>query len=102
MTAISALEFRNEDKARAFLEANMGGLVLTAKNGELAAWQGYAADAGRGTDLLTVDESAEWRFNFLSYELKREGAGAGHTENLVNLFASVLEASERKHGGSGL
>ena len=87
--------------ARAFLDANLGGLVLTAKTDELAAWQGYADDAGRGTDLLIVDESAKCRFNFLGYELKREGAGAGHTENLVNLFASVLEASERKHGGGG-
>ena len=87
--------------ARAFLEANLGGLVLTAKNDELAAWQSYAEATGRETDLLIVDESAKWRFNFLSYELKREGAGAGHTENLVNLFASVLEASERKHGGGG-
>ena len=87
--------------ARAFLNANMGGLVLTAKTDELAAWQKYADATGRGTDLLVVDETAKWRFNFLSYELKREGAGAGHTENLVNLFASVLEASERKHGGGG-
>jgi hypothetical protein len=37
----------------------------------------------------------------LSYELKRTGVGAGQTENLVNLFCSVLEASERKHGQSG-
>ena len=37
----------------------------------------------------------------LSYELRRQGAGAGHTENLVNLFTSVLEASERKHGQGG-
>ncbi len=87
--------------ARAFLDANLGGLVLTAKTDELHAWQGYADDAGRGTDLLIIDESAKWRFNFLSYELHRAGAGAGHTENLVNLFASVLEAAERKQGQSG-
>ena len=87
--------------ARAFLEANMGGLVLTAKNDELFAWQNYAKATGRETDLLIVDEGAKHRFNFLGYELNRKGAGAGHTENLVNLFASVLEASERKHGQGG-
>lgn len=87
--------------ARAFLDANLGGLVLTAKTDEVHAWQNYARAAGRETDLLIVDETAKWRFNFLSYELKRPGAGAGQTENLVNLFASVLEASERKHGGGG-
>lgn len=87
--------------ALAFLDANMGGLVLTAKNDEAHAWQEYAKATGRETNLLIVDETAKWRFNFLSYELNRQGAGAGHTENLVNLFASVLEASERKHGQGG-
>lgn len=87
--------------ARAFLEANLGGLVLTAKTDELATWQKYAEATGRETDLLIIDERAEYRFNFLSYELQRKGSGAGHTENIVNLFASVLEASERKHGQGG-
>ena len=68
---------------------------------KLFAWQNYAEATGRETDLLIVDERAKYRFNFLSYELTRKGAGAGHTENLVNLFASVLEASERKGGQSG-
>ncbi len=87
--------------ARAFLEANLGGLVLTAKTDELFTWQEYARASGRETDLLIIDETAKYRFNFLSYELKRKGTGAGHTENIVNLFASVLEASERKHGQGG-
>jgi len=87
--------------ARAFLKANLGGLVLTAKTGEAAEWQKYAKDAGRESDLIVVDAHAKWRFDFLSYELKRSGAGAGQTENLVNLFCSVLEASERRHGQSG-
>ena len=87
--------------ARAFLDANLGGLVLTAKTDEVHAWEEYAKAAGRESDLLIVDEQAKLRFNFLSYELNRAGAGAGHTENLVNLFTSVLEASERKHGQGG-
>src|SRR5579864_4687299 len=72
--------------ARAFLRANLGGLVLTAKTDEAAQWEEYARDTGRGDDLIRVDAEAKWRFNFLSYELKRPGAGAGQTENLVNLF----------------
>ena len=88
--------------ARAFLKANLGGLVLTAKTDEVFAWKKYAEAAGRTDDLLIVDSDAKHCFNFLSYELHRPGAGAGHTENLVNLFCSVLEASERRHGqGSG-
>jgi hypothetical protein len=87
--------------ARAFLEANLGGLVLTAKTDEASAWKEYSRAAGRSDDLLIVDAEAKHCFNFLSYELNRPGAGAGHTENLVNLFCSVLEASERRHGQAG-
>ena len=87
--------------ARAFLKANLGGLVLTAKTDEAAQWQAYAEDAGRANDLIVVDAKTKWRFNFLSYEFKRPGAGAGQTESLVNLFCSVLEASERRHGQAG-
>jgi len=87
--------------ARAFLKGNLGGLVLTAKTDEVLAWEGYAKAAGRRDDLLIVDGQAKHCFNFLSYELNRPGIGAGHTENLVNLFCSVLEASERRHGQGG-
>jgi len=87
--------------AEAFLSANMGGLVLTAKNDEVLAWQEYAEAAGRTKDLLILQQGSEHRFNFLQYELERPGVGAGHTENLVNLFTSVLEASERRQGQGG-
>ena len=87
--------------ARAFMESNLGGLVLTAKTDEVLAWKKYAKAAGRETDLLIVEPGGPHRFNFLRYELKRPGTGAGHTENLVNLFCSVLEAAERKQGQGG-
>jgi type IV secretory pathway TraG/TraD family ATPase VirD4 len=87
--------------ARAFLEANLGGLVLTAKTDEVLTWQGYAKAAGRESDLLIFGEDAPYSFNFLRYELQRPGAGAGHTENLVNLFCTVLETAERSKGSSG-
>ena len=87
--------------ARSFLESNLGGLVLTAKTDEVLSWQRYARAAGRETDLLIVGQGSPHKFNFLRYELKRPGTGAGHTENLVNLFCSVLEAAERKQGQGG-
>ena len=87
--------------ARAFMESNLGGLVLTAKTDEVLSWKQYAKAAGRETDLLIVEPGSPFRFNFLRYELKRPGTGAGHTENLVNLFCSVLEAAERKQGQGG-
>ena len=87
--------------AKAFMESNLGGLVLTAKNDEVLSWKRYAKAAGRESELLIVGPDSPHRFNFLRYELKRPGTGAGHTENLVNLFCSVLEAAERKQGQGG-
>ncbi len=87
--------------ARAFLDANMGGLVLTAKADEVLAWKAYAEATGRESDLLIVEQGGPWCFNFLRYELKRPGKGAGHTENIVNLFCSILEAADRKGQGGG-
>lgn len=87
--------------ARAFLECNFGGLVLTAKTDEAETWRRYATEAGRASDLLIVEPGGPHRFNFLNYELNRKGSGSGHTESLVNLFCSVLEAAERRQGNGG-
>lgn len=87
--------------ARAFLESNFGGLVLTAKTDEILSWKNYAKAAKREHDLIIVEAGSRHRFNFLRYELKRPGTGAGHTESLVQLFCSVLEAAERRQGQGG-
>lgn len=93
--------------ALAFLRAGFGGLVLTVKPDEADNWRNYVGQvnqerAGRGEDpipLLIFSPSNQWRFNFMEYEFGRPGRGAGLTENLVNLFFTVIEASERKNGG---
>jgi hypothetical protein len=43
-----------------------------------------------------------WSFNFMQYECLRSGAGAGLTENLVNLFmevSSIGSGDARERGG---
>ena len=87
--------------ARAFLSSNMGGLVLTAKTDEAGEWRKLARDEGREQDIIEVTSDGQFQFNFLRYELKRPGAGAGHTESLVNLFCAVLESSEKRQGQLG-
>jgi len=87
--------------ARAFMEGNLGGLVLTAKPDEILSWKAYAKAYKREPDLLIVEEGSPHRFNFLRYELQRPGRGGKHTENLVNLFYSVLEAAEKRQGVGG-
>lgn len=87
--------------ARAYLRAGFGGLVLCAKKDELETWQRYARETGREDSLLIFDNSGEWVFPFLQYEIEREGEGAGYTENIVRLFMTVHEAISRRTGGGG-
>lgn len=87
--------------AKSFLRSGFGGLVLCAKKDEVDTWKRYAAETGKSNRLLVFDASGEWRFPFLQYEVEREGDGAGYTENLVRLFATVNEAIERSKGGGG-
>ena len=90
-----------ETLAGAMLSQGMGGLVLCVKPGEVDLWRIYAERYGRAADLVVFDDSCQYRFNFLDHELNRPGGGAGHTENIVNLFMSVTEVAERGRGGGG-
>lgn len=87
--------------SQAMLRAGFGGLVLTAKPDERSLWESYCHQTGRSSDLLVFGPASSWRYNFLDHELTRKGSGAGLTENLVNLFATVLEVAERNSSGSG-
>lgn len=82
--------------ARAFLNAGYGGFVCCAKPEDRPLFEQYCAETGRSDDLIIVSPEHPWRFNFLDYELNREGAGAGQTENLVALFAHIAAISEGK------
>ena len=87
--------------AKAFLRAGFGGLVLCAKSDEVQLWQRYCRETNRSNSLIIFGPNQPHRFNFLNYELSRPGAGAGHTENLVRLFTTVMEVAERKGGQGG-
>ncbi len=88
--------------ATSFLAAGFGGLVLCAKPDEPALWRNYAAETGRSHDLVMFGGCEPWSFNFMQYESLRAGAGAGLTENLVNLFmevASIGSGDTHARGG---
>ncbi len=87
--------------ALAMLRAGFGGLVLTTKPDEREEWEQYCAATNRSDDLLVVGSAADLRFNFLDYEARMAGEGAGLTENVVNLFSTVLEAADNGGSGSG-
>ncbi|MFG0305753.1 MAG: type IV secretory system conjugative DNA transfer family protein [Phycisphaerales bacterium JB040] len=77
--------------ARAFLRAGFGGLVLTAKPDEPETWMKYCRETGREDSVILFGPGHDWRFNFIDYEMRRAGPGAGITSNLVALFEEVLE-----------
>lgn len=83
--------------AKAFLKAGYGGLILTDKASEREVWERYCRETGRLDSLLVVSPRHPWRFNFLDYQFARAGEGAGHTENAVATFMTVIE--NRYEGG---
>lgn len=87
--------------ASAFLRNGCGGIVLAAKSDELNTWITYCKESRRSDDLVVFDAAGSHKFNFLDYEMTRPGAGAGITENIVNLLSNILEVSERNSSGSG-
>lgn len=79
----------------------MGGCVTTTKPGERAEWEAICAETGRLADLVVIGPGSRWRFNFLSHEWTRSGAGAGLTDNIVQLFTLALEAGGRSSKQAG-
>lgn len=84
--------------SKAFLRAGMGGLVLCAKPDERENWQRYAKACGRAKQLIIVAPDQPWRFNFIQYELGRDGDPAARVENLLSTLMNVLEQTGRERG----
>lgn len=77
--------------AGAYLRAGFGGLITAVKPEEVELWRRHAAEHGREKSLIVFDESEG--FNFLSYEMARQGlAGIG---TLTECLMRVLEAAKR-------
>lgn len=79
-----------------YLKRGFGGLVLSVKHDELDIWKEYCRLTGREDDLIIVNPENDYRFNFLDYEMNRQGKGSGITQNLVNLLKTVIHANESK------
>ncbi|MBI1262764.1 MAG: TraM recognition domain-containing protein [Rhizobiales bacterium] len=83
--------------AAAYLRAGFGGLVLCAKPDEVSTWVRYAEENGRANSLILFGESHGGGFNFITYELARQGtAGTG---SVVECLMRILEAC--RLSGSG-
>ncbi|RAJ89904.1 TraM-binding TraD/TraG-like protein [Larkinella arboricola] len=86
--------------AHSFLRNGFGGLVLCTKPGEADLWQGYAKKTGREKDFIFFKEKDRWKFNFLNYEINREGRGANQTINITELFITIFKMGQRISGSN--
>lgn len=74
--------------AGAYLRAGMGGLVLCAKPEEAELWRRYCHQHGRTSSLIYFDGETPG-FNFIAYELARQGAEG--LNSVVECLMRVLE-----------
>lgn len=87
--------------AQAFLRAGFGGLVMCAKPEERLLWEAYMRETGRTPHLRIIHPGGPHVFNFLDYEMRREGGGGGITENLVELMSHITDIVEGKQEQAG-
>lgn len=91
--------------AYAYLAAGMGGVVLCAKKEEKHQWCKWTQDTGRSDDLVIVDATGNWRFNFLEHEASRPEEGGGLTINIVSILDEIAGAiagsAGKPEGGQG-
>ena len=86
---------------RSYLKLGFGGIFFTVKPTDTEQYLGYCREMGREKDVILFGPDHDQTFNFIDSELQRKDRGAGHVENLVALFTTVLEISERNQGGGG-
>ncbi len=83
--------------ASAYLRAGFGGLVMVAKPDEVERWRDYARANGRANSVILFGEHGGGSFNFIAYELARQGAeGIG---SVVECLMRILEAARLSNAG---
>lgn len=85
--------------AASYLRAGFGGLVLCAKPEEVDTWIRYAKQHGRANSLILFGERGGGAFNFITYELARQGADG--TGSVVECLMRILEAARLSNPSAG-
>ena len=84
--------------AGAYLRAGMGGLILCAKPEEAELWRQYVHAHGRAESLFEFD-GRHGGFNFLAYELARQGVDGLNA--VVECLLRVVEAARNASPSPG-
>lgn len=88
--------------ALAMLRAGWGGCILCSKPDEATRWIRLANETGRQKELVVFNKGSNFEFNFLQYELERDGEGSQEIISIVNALMNLNEQN-RIHlsGGDG-
>ena len=86
--------------ALSMLKKGFSMCVLCAKKEEKDRWLNYAKEAGRLDDIVTFDKASNLQFNFLDYEMQREGEGGGDVLNVSNMLVNLNEQIRIIQSGS--
>lgn len=84
-----------------YLRCQFGGLVLTVKPDERKLWEDYCKETNRLNDLIIVSPDSNHRFNFINYEMNRQGRGKGLTDNVVHVLQTVINVDKQNEDSSG-
>ncbi|WP_442267615.1 type IV secretory system conjugative DNA transfer family protein [Tenacibaculum sp. ZS6-P6] len=89
--------------AHAMLKSGFGMVILCAKKDERRRWMRYIEEVApdRSEDVVIFDKQSNLRFNFLDYEMHREGEGAGEILNIVEFLVGLSDAVRVYQSGSG-
>ncbi|MEM9297172.1 MAG: TraM recognition domain-containing protein [Bacteroidota bacterium] len=87
--------------ALAMMNAGWGFCVLCAKTDERKRWERYAESIGRSDDVIILSKSSGKQFNFLKYEMTRQGAGAGDYLNAINTMMNMNAIGKNYQANSG-
>jgi hypothetical protein len=89
--------------AHAMLKNGYGMCILCGKKDEKKRWLRYIQEAtpNRMKDVVIFDKSSRLSFNFLRYDMEREGEGAGDTLNAVESLMLLNEQNRVYLSGGG-
>lgn len=83
--------------SQSMLREKFGGLVMTSSEADLQLWRRFAKRQGREDNIIVVDGSGRWRFNFFDAEMGRAASdGISITENLIELINTMIQIGEDK------
>ena len=86
--------------ALSFLDAGLGGLILTVKSDETEHWIQYAKRTGRSKDLV-IFNAENGCFDPLAYSWAAGGRAAGYIETIVELFSTLMSVGKHYNESSG-